>query len=69
VLPVIVKLFDRFFRKIIGIVLFDPRTSTLMPALGGRRGGAVIISRVLLGASCRWVGRTCHMERPSVRRR
>lgn len=32
-LPVIVKLLDRFFRKIIGIVLFDPHTSTLMPAL------------------------------------
>ena len=44
-LPVIVKLFDRFFRKIIEVVLFDPHTSTLMPALDGRRGAAVIISR------------------------
>jgi hypothetical protein len=65
-LPVIVKVRRWISREFMGMLLLDPHTSTLMPdmQLSAARLVRSSLSIVSLGAGCRWVGRTCHMERP-----
>lgn len=64
--PVIVKAHGWILREFMRMVLLDPHTSTLMPdmQLSAARLVRSSLSVVSLGAGCRWVGRTCHMERP-----